>query len=78
MLRLELEAKVANLQGEAGALAAEAAVVLGTPINLPEVDPSAIAEAAFPHLPDAPADAPAPESVAEDSTAAPADDAPPA
>jgi hypothetical protein len=78
MLRLELEAKVTNLQAEAGAMAAEAAVVLGTPINLPEIDPSAIADAAFPDLPDAPADGPAPESVAEASTAAPADDAPPA
>src|SRR5215208_5472512 len=48
MLRLELEARVANLQAEAGAIAAEAAVDSGTPIDLPEVDPTVVAEAALP------------------------------
>ena len=36
MLRLELEAQVANLQAEAGAIAAEAAVESGLPIELPD------------------------------------------
>lgn len=35
MLRLELAAEVANLQAEAGALAAEAAVESGEPVDLP-------------------------------------------
>ena len=35
MLRLELEAQVANLQAEAGAMAAEAAVESGMPIEMP-------------------------------------------
>jgi hypothetical protein len=48
MLRLELEARVANLQAEAGAIAAEAAVESGTPINYVEVDASAVADAALP------------------------------
>jgi hypothetical protein len=69
MLRLELEARVANLQAEAGAMAAEAAVESGTMIDLPDIDPSAVAEAALP-------DVPAP---AEDAAATQVeDDAPPA
>jgi hypothetical protein len=67
MLRLELEARVANLQAEAGAMAAEAAVETGTPIELPDIDPSAVAEAALPDLPPA-ADG---ESAAEPSGANP-------
>jgi hypothetical protein len=50
MLRLELEARVANLQAEAGAIAAEAAVESGTPINFVEVDASAVADAALPDV----------------------------
>lgn len=48
MLRLELEAQVANLQAEAGAIAAEAAVESGLPIEMPPtVDVDAVfAEAA--------------------------------
>jgi hypothetical protein len=39
MLRLELEAQVANLQAEAGAMAAEAAVESGMPIDLAPAEP---------------------------------------
>ncbi len=39
MLRLELEAQVANLQAEAGAMAAEAAVESGIPIDLGATEP---------------------------------------
>jgi hypothetical protein len=78
MLRLELEARVANLQAEAGAMAAEAAVESGTPIDLPDIDASAIADAALPDLPAAPADATDAEAAAEAPAAPPADDAPPA
>ena len=49
MLRLELEAQVANLQAEAGAMAAEAAVESGLPIDLapaePEMDAAPIVDA---------------------------------
>jgi len=41
MLRLELEAQVANLQAEAGAMAAEAAVESGLPIDLAPAEPEA-------------------------------------
>ena len=78
MLRLELEARVANLQAEAGAMAAEAAVESGTPIDLPDIDPSVVADAVLPDLPAAPADAPGAESKVEPLASAPADDAPPA
>jgi hypothetical protein len=37
MLRIELEAQVANLQAEAGAMAAEAAVESGMPLDIPDV-----------------------------------------
>jgi hypothetical protein len=37
MLRLELQAEVANLQAEVGAMAAEAAIESGRPIELPGV-----------------------------------------
>jgi hypothetical protein len=71
MLRLELEARVANLQAEAGAMAAEAAVESGTPIDLPDIDPSAVAEAALPDLPAPPENAPAEASAGPvDETAA--------
>ena len=50
MLRLELEAQVANLQAEAGAIAAEAAVESGMPIDIaasePETDAAPVVEAA--------------------------------
>jgi hypothetical protein len=47
MLRLELAAQVANLQAEAGAMAAEAAVESGEPLDVPDIaaivgDPSEI------------------------------------
>jgi hypothetical protein len=82
ILRLELEARVANLQAEAGAMAAEAAVESGIPIDLPDIDPSAIAELALPNLPaaagDAPATEPANPEVVDEAAAAPADaDEPP-
>jgi hypothetical protein len=51
ILRLELEAQVANLQAEAGAMAAEAAVESGVPIEFPG---PATPDAAAP-TPDAPA-----------------------
>lgn len=40
MLRLELEAQVANLQAEAGAIAAEAAVESGMPIEMADAAPA--------------------------------------
>lgn len=40
MLRLELAAEVANLQAEAGAIAAEAAVESGEPVDLPGAEAS--------------------------------------
>ena len=48
MLRLELAAQVANLQAEAGAMAAEAAVDSGQPLEMPDIaaivgDPAAVA-----------------------------------
>jgi hypothetical protein len=50
MLRLELEAQVANLQAEAGAMAAEAAVESGIPIDVavpgPEADAAPAVDAA--------------------------------
>jgi hypothetical protein len=61
MLRLELEAQVANLQAEAGAIAAEAAVESGLPIGVaeePAPDEAVPADEAA--TPDA---APAPEAV---------------
>lgn len=61
MLRLELEAQVANLQAEAGAIAAEAAVESGLPIGVaeePTPDEAVPADEAA--TPDA---APAPEAV---------------
>jgi hypothetical protein len=39
MLRLELEAQVANLQAEAGAIASEAAVESGLPIDIADAGP---------------------------------------
>ena len=78
MLRLELEARVANLQAEAGAIAAEAAVDSGTPIDLPELDPGAVADAALAEANGATADEPA-AAIAGDARADVADDeAPPA
>jgi hypothetical protein len=41
MLRLELAAEVANLQAEAGVIAAEAALESGEPLDLPAVDAAA-------------------------------------
>jgi hypothetical protein len=59
MLRLELEAQVANLQAEAGAIAAEAAVESGLPIEMPPtVDVDAVFAEAAGRAP-APSDAPA-------------------
>jgi hypothetical protein len=52
MLRLELEAQVANLQAEAGAIAAEAAVESGLPIDMADAAP---AEDAAPTIDTAPA-----------------------
>jgi len=50
MIRLELEAQVANLQAEAGAMAAEAAVESGIPIDIaapePETDAAPTIDAA--------------------------------
>ncbi len=48
MLRLELEAEVANLQAEAGAMAAEAAVESGVPIDVMAPADADIADAAAP------------------------------
>jgi hypothetical protein len=63
MLRLELEAQVANLQAEAGAIASEAAVESGMPIEIP--DPAPVMDAAPPI--DAPPTVDAPP--ADDDTA---------
>jgi hypothetical protein len=41
LLRLELEARVANLQAEAGAIVADAAVEAGTPIDLTDIEATA-------------------------------------
>jgi rRNA maturation endonuclease Nob1 len=41
MLRLELAAQVANLQAEAGAMAAEAAIESGEPVDLSAIEPVA-------------------------------------
>jgi hypothetical protein len=51
MLRLELEAQVANLQAEAGAMAAEAAVESGIPIDLAPAEPEADAAPAVDAVP---------------------------
>ncbi len=69
MLRLELEAQVANLQAEAGAIAAEAAVESGLPIDMagaapdedaaPTIDAAPAADAAPPADDDATDKAPA-------------------
>jgi hypothetical protein len=74
MLRLELEAQVANLQAEAGAIAAEAAVESGLPIEMPPtVDVDAVfAEAAGP----APDSSDAPAADVTDREGAPLDAAP--
>jgi hypothetical protein len=79
MLRLEMEAEVANLQAEAGAMAAEAAVESGTTLDIrtdavtdttdadvTEADTSAIADAGT----DADAGSDAPADEAADDTAA--------
>ena len=42
MLRLELAAQVANLQAEAGAIAAEAAIESGEPVDLSVIEPVTI------------------------------------
>jgi hypothetical protein len=57
MLRLELEAQVANLQAEAGAAAAEAAVESGRPIEIADTEPVMDAAPAIDAPP--PIDAPA-------------------
>lgn len=92
MLRLELEAQVANLQAEAGAMAAEAAVESGVPIDIVDADtddarrtvdaaaptPYIDAPAPTPYI-DAPAPAPhidAPAPTAAASESAPANDKP--
>jgi hypothetical protein len=80
MLRLEMEAEVANLQAEAGAMAAEAAVESGTTLDVPtdavtetteadvtEADTSAIADAG--RDADAGSDAPADDTAADTSEA---------
>lgn len=46
MLRLELAAQVANLQAEAGAIAAEAAIESGEPVDLSAIEPVALQGAA--------------------------------
>ena len=46
MLRLELEAQVANLQAEAGAIAAEQAVEAGVPLDVVSADEPAADDAA--------------------------------
>jgi len=74
MLRLELQARVANLQAEAGAIAAEAAVDSGTPIDLPDIDPSVVADAALP----AEDESSSPEPAAVATDAATDDEVPPA
>jgi hypothetical protein len=51
MLRLELEAQVANLQAEAGAMAAEAAVESGIPIDLAPAEPETDAAPAVEAVP---------------------------
>ena len=61
MLRLELEAQVANLQAEAGAIAAEAAVESGMPIDMADAAPAIDA-------------APAADVAAAADTAPPAED----
>jgi hypothetical protein len=65
MLRLELEAQVANLQAEAGAIAAEAAVESGLPIDMAQAEPVVDAASAI-------------EAAAAIGTAPVADVAPPA
>jgi hypothetical protein len=50
MLRIELQAQVANLQAEAGAIAAEAAVESGLPLDAPD---ATTPDAAPPATPDA-------------------------
>ena len=69
MLRLELEAQVANLQAEAGAIASEAAVESGMPIEIADAAPVMDAAPAIDAAP--PADAPAPVDapLADDDTA---------
>ena len=69
MLRLELEAQVANLQAEAGAIASEAAVESGMPIEIPDAAPAMDAAPAIDAAP--PIDAPAPVEAppADDDTA---------
>ena len=65
MIRLELEAQVANLQAEAGAMAAEAAVESGIPIDFAPAEPetdAAPAVDAVPSIGAAPASEVAPAS----------------
>jgi hypothetical protein len=75
MLRLELEAQVANLQAEAGVIAAEAAIESGQPIGIADLPtPDAAPPADETVTPDA---APAPEAVTTpDAGAAAAEDEP--
>ncbi len=70
MLRLELEAQVANAQAEVEAMAADAAIEQGRPIPREAVQPDAVAAVA---VDDAPADA-----VAADEPPAPGEVQPPA
>lgn len=68
MLRLELEAQVANLQAEAGAIAAEAAVESGFPIDLADAEPPVDVAAPI-DAPPAVDDAPAIDAAPANSTA---------
>jgi hypothetical protein len=68
MLRLELEAQVANLQAEAGAIAAEAAVESGFPIDVADAEPPVDVAAPI-DAPPAVDDAPAIDAAPANSTA---------
>jgi hypothetical protein len=79
ILRLELEAEVANLQAEAGAIAAEAAVESGIPLDTLNADLSeAIAAATHPDAAPAPAADAAPDVTDPATADAATEDAAPA
>jgi len=71
MLRLELEAQVANAQAEVEAMAADAAVEEGRPIPLEALEPNALADAAADVEPAGPVTAPSSDDGAPLSEAEP-------
>lgn len=74
MLRLELQARVANLQAEAGAIVADAAVETGTPIDLTDLEATAALASAGADAPPAVPDMDAEPAIAQEAAAAVTDD----